>query len=213
MRERIPRVIKLLYPKRIWDVPTREKCIYLSFDDGPIPEITPWVLDQLKKYNARASFFCIGDNVSKHPNIFRMVVEQGHTVGNHTHNHLNGWRTSVTAYLENVRQAQEVIERELPQKTGLKNAIFRPPYGKIRNVQAKKLQQEGYSVVMWSIVSMDYDQRLSSEKVLQNVLKNAVPGSIIVFHDSIKAEKNLKAVLPQVLEHFQKQGYSFKALK
>lgn len=213
MRERIPRVIKLLYPKRIWDVATREKSLYLSFDDGPIPEITPWVLDQLKKYNARASFFCIGDNVSKHPDIFRMVVEQGHTVGNHTHNHLNGWRTSVATYLENVRQAQEVIERELPQRTGLKNAIFRPPYGKIRNVQAKKLQQEGYSVVMWSIVSMDYDQRLSSEKVLQNVLKNAVPGSIIVFHDSIKAEKNLKAVLPQVLEHFQKQGYSFKALK
>ncbi|WZL87719.1 polysaccharide deacetylase family protein [Salinimicrobium sp. 3283s] len=213
MRERIPRVIKLLYPKRIWDVATREKSLYLSFDDGPIPEITPWVLDQLKKYNARASFFCIGDNVRKHPDIFRMVVEQGHTVGNHTHNHLNGWRTSVATYLENVRQAQEVIEKELPQRTGLKNAIFRPPYGKIRNVQAKKLQQEGYSVVMWSIVSMDYDQRLSSEKVLQNVLKNAVPGSIIVFHDSIKAEKNLKAVLPQVLEHFQKQGYSFKALK
>ncbi|MCX2836799.1 polysaccharide deacetylase family protein [Salinimicrobium sp. MT39] len=213
MRERIPRVIKLLYPKRIWDVATWEKSLYLSFDDGPIPEITPWVLDQLKKYNARASFFCIGDNVRKHPDIFRMVVEQGHTVGNHTHNHLNGWRTSVATYLENVRQAQEVIEKELPQRTGLKNAIFRPPYGKIRNVQAKKLQQEGYSVVMWSIVSMDYDQRLSSEKVLQNVLKNAVPGSIIVFHDSIKAEKNLKAVLPQVLEHFQKQGYSFKALK
>jgi peptidoglycan/xylan/chitin deacetylase (PgdA/CDA1 family) len=213
MRERIPRVIKLLYPKRIWDVATREKSLYLSFDDGPIPEITPWVLDQLKKYNARASFFCIGDNVSKHPDIFRMVVEQGHTVGNHTHNHLDGWRTSVATYLENVRQAQEVIEKELPQRTGLKNAIFRPPYGKIRNVQAKKLQQEGYRVVMWSIVSMDYDQRLSSEKVLQNVLKNAVPGSIIVFHDSIKAEKNLKAVLPKVLEHFQKQGYSFKALK
>ncbi|WP_423817956.1 polysaccharide deacetylase family protein [Salinimicrobium sp. TIG7-5_MAKvit] len=213
MRERIPRVIKLLYPKRIWDVTTREKSLYLSFDDGPIPEITPWVLDQLKKYNARASFFCIGDNVGKHPDIFRMVVEQGHTVGNHTHNHLNGWRTSVATYLENVRQAQEVIEKELPQKTGLKNAIFRPPYGKIRNVQAKKLQQEGYSVVMWSIVSMDYDRRLSSEKVLQNVLKNAAPGSIIVFHDSIKAEKNLKAVLPKVLEHFQKQGYSFKALK
>jgi len=213
MRERIPRVIKLLYPNRIWDVPTREKNLYLSFDDGPIPEITPWVLDQLKKYNARASFFCIGDNVSKHPDIFRMVVEQGHAVGNHTHNHLNGWRTSVTAYLENVRQAQEVIERELPQETGLKNVIFRPPYGKIRDVQAKKLQQEGYSVVMWSIVSMDYDQRLSSEKILQNVLKNAGPGSIIVFHDSIKAKKNLKIVLPQVLENFQKQGYSFKALK
>jgi peptidoglycan/xylan/chitin deacetylase (PgdA/CDA1 family) len=213
MRERIPRVIKLLYPKRIWDVATREKSLYLSFDDGPIPQVTPWVLDQLKKYNARASFFCIGDNVSKHPDIFRMVVEQGHTVGNHTHNHLDGWRTSVATYLENVRQAQEVIEKELPQRTGLKNAIFRPPYGKIRNVQAKKLQQEGYRVVMWSIVSMDYDQRLSSEKVLQNVLKNAVPGSIIVFHDSIKAEKNLKAVLPKVLEHFQKQGYSFKALK
>ncbi|UZH54095.1 polysaccharide deacetylase family protein [Salinimicrobium tongyeongense] len=213
MRERIPRVIKYLFPKRIWDVPTGGKNLYLSFDDGPIPEITPWVLEQLESYNARATFFCIGDNVAKHPEIFDQVVKAGHTVGNHTHNHLNGWSTSIEAYVSNVKQAQQVIDRELPQKKGSKNALFRPPYGKIRNMQAKKLQQEGFKVVMWSIVSMDYDRRLSSEKVLQNVLKNAGPGSIIVFHDSLKAEKNLKAVLPQVLEHFQKRGYSFKALK
>lgn len=213
MRERIPRIIKWIYPRRIWDGPAEEKTLYLTFDDGPIPEITPWVLEQLKLYNAKASFFCIGDNVQKYPEIFRQVIKESHTVGNHTHNHLDGWKTSVEAYLENTIKAQEVMQRELPQGMGLKNAFFRPPYGKIRNVQAKKLQQKGFRIVMWSIISMDYDQRLSSEKCLDNVLKNAGPGSIIVFHDSLKAEPHLRQVLPRVLEHYKNRGFIFKALK
>lgn len=213
MRERIPRIIKWIYPHRIWEGPAEEKVLYLSFDDGPVPDITPWVLEQLKAYNAKASFFCIGENVEKHPDIFRQVITEGHTVGNHTYNHLDGWKTSVGKYLENTRQAQEVMERELPQGTSLKDPLFRPPYGKIRNVQAKKLQKKGYRVVMWSIVSMDYDRQLPPEKCLQNVLKNAGPGSIIVFHDSLKAEKNLKQILPAILEYYKNTGFSFKALQ
>ena len=212
MRERIPRIIKWIYPNRIWEGPVGNKNIYLTFDDGPIPGVTPWVLEQLKSYNAKATFFCIGENVKKYPNIFRQVIAEGHEVGNHTYNHLDGWRTSVAAYLENTEKAQEIMEQELPPDKIRKNSLFRPPYGKIRNVQAKQLQKKGYKIVMWSIVSMDYDQRLSPEKCLQNVLKNAGPGSIIVLHDSKKAERNLKAILPKLLAHFAHEGYSFKAL-
>ena len=213
MRERIPQIIKWIYPQRIWEGPKDEKILYLTFDDGPVPGVTPWVLEQLKVFNAKASFFCIGDNVEKHPEIFRQIIQEGHAVGNHTHNHLNGWKTSVEAYLQNSRKAQEVIDQNLPQGKGIENPLFRPPYGKIRNVQAKKLQQEGFRIVMWSIVSLDYDRQIPPEKCLHNILKNAGPGSIIVFHDSLKAENNLRRVLPQVLEHYKNKGYSFKALK
>lgn len=213
MRERIPEIVKWIYPQRIWEGPAAERSLYLTFDDGPVPEITPWVLSQLKDYDAKASFFCIGKNIERHPEIFRQVIKEGHTVGNHTHNHLNGWKTPVEAYLQNTRQAHEVMVKELPQGTDLKNPLFRPPYGRIRQVQAKRLQQEGFRIVMWSIISMDYDRLLSSEKCLQNVLKNAVPGSVIVFHDSLKAEKNLKQVLPVVLDYFKTRNYNFKSLK
>ncbi len=212
MRERIPRIIKWIYPQRIWEGPEDEKALYLTFDDGPVPGVTPWVLEQLKAYDAKASFFCIGENVDKHPEVFRQVIDAGHVVGNHTYNHLNGWKTPVEEYIQNTLKAREVIDQNLPQGKDIQDPLFRPPYGKIRNVQAKKLQKLGFRIVMWSIVSMDYDLRISPEKCLENVLKNAGPGSIIVFHDSHKAEKNLKQVLPQVLEHYKKEGYNFKAL-
>lgn len=212
MRERIPRIIKWIYPHRIWEGPAGNKDLYLTFDDGPIPGATEWVLEQLKDYDAKATFFCIGENVEKHPGIFREVIAQGHVVGNHTYNHLEGWRTPVADYLENTAMAQQVMERELPKGMSLETPLFRPPYGKIRNVQAKKLQKLGYKVVMWSIVSMDYDKQLSAEQCYQNVLKNARPGSVIVFHDSHKAENNLRQVLPRVLEHFSTLGYAFKSL-
>ncbi len=212
MRERIPRIIKWIYPQRIWEGPEDEKALYLTFDDGPVPGVTPWVLEQLKAYDAKASFFCIGENVDKHREVFRQVIDAGHVVGNHTYNHLNGWKTPVEEYIQNTIKAREVIDQNLPQRKDNQDAFFRPPYGKIRNVQAKRLQKLGFRIVMWSIVSMDYDLRISPEKCLENVLKNAGPGSIIVFHDSHKSEKNLKQVLPQVLEHYKNAGYNFKAL-
>ncbi|WP_324720757.1 polysaccharide deacetylase family protein [Salinimicrobium sp. HB62] len=212
MRERVPAIIKWMYPQRIWDGPAGDKDLYLTFDDGPIPGPTEWVLEQLKTYNAKATFFCIGENVEKNPEIFRQVLAEGHVVGNHTYNHLDGWRTPIAEYLENTTRAQKVMERELPDGVSLRNPFFRPPYGKIKNVQAKKLQKLGYRTVMWSIVSMDYDHRISAERCYQNVVKNARPGSVIVFHDSHKAEKNLREVLPLVLEHYTGLGYSFKSL-
>lgn len=213
MRERIPRIIKWIYPRRIWDGPAAGKSIYLTFDDGPIEDVTPWVLEQLKAYNAKATFFCIGENVQKNPGIFREVINAGHSVGNHTYNHLDGWRTGIADYLQNTEQARQVMRENFPAGFSPKNDIFRPPYGKIRNVQAKKLQERDFKIVMWSIVSMDYDQRLSWQSCYQNVLKNARPGSIIVFHDSLKAENNLRQVLPRVLKHFSSEGYTFRALE
>ena len=200
-----------MYPRRIWDGGREGKNIYLSFDDGPIPEVTPWVLQQLKHYDARATFFCIGDNVEKHPGIFRNVIAEGHTVGNHTFNHLNGWKTSSEEYLLNTLKAQQQMLQHAPGYA-FKKAFFRPPYGKIKNKQARQLCDEGFKIVMWDIVSEDYNNKISPEKCLQNVLKNAVSGSLIVFHDSLKAEENMKYTLPRVLEHYSSLGYSFKAL-
>ena len=211
MKVKIPNLIKLLYPRRIWDGEATGKNLYLSFDDGPIPEVTSWVLRELKKYDAKATFFCIGENVQKHPEFFEEIIAEGHSIGNHTYNHLNGWRTSIKNYLLNTSKAKQVMQEHAPERA-LKNALFRPPYGKIKNSQARQLVQNGFKIVMWDIVSYDYDQAISPEKCLQNVLKHAVPGSLIVFHDSLKAEKNMKYALPRVLEHYSRLGFSFKAL-
>ncbi|MGB7784555.1 MAG: polysaccharide deacetylase family protein [Salinimicrobium sp.] len=211
MKVKIPKLIKMLYPRRIWDGGREAKIIYLTFDDGPIHEVTPWVLQQLKKYDAKASFFCIGDNLAAHPDIFKRLIAEGHSVGNHTYNHLNGWKTSTKDYLQNTSKAQQLMQEYAPQRA-LKNAFFRPPYGKIRNRQAKKLCRQGYKIVMWDIVSEDYNREITPEKCLQNVLKYTVPGSLIVFHDSLKAERNMKYALPRVLEHYSQRGYSFRSL-
>lgn len=212
MKESIPGFVKWIYPKRIWDAPVQGKEIYLTFDDGPIPQVTPWVLEQLRAYNARATFFCIGENVSRHPEVFRKIINDGHSIGNHTYNHLNGWRTGTDEYILNTLKCRKVIEKNMPENTVLSKALFRPPYGKITNRQAKELQKRGFSIVMWSVVSMDYDLSITSERCYQNVVRHGRPGSVVVFHDSLKAQPALTTVLPRVLDHYSREGYTFKAL-
>jgi peptidoglycan/xylan/chitin deacetylase (PgdA/CDA1 family) len=197
------RLVKWIFPKYVWDFMTREKVIWLTFDDGPIPEITEWVLALLQKHNARATFFCIGDNVQKHPDIFQKVIQSGHSIGNHTFNHVNGWKTETSDYIENV----DLCRDEICKLTTEHGQLFRPPYGKIKRKQARILRKYGYKIIMWDIVSADFDATISPEQCLQNVLKHVRPGSIIVFHDSVKAWKNLEYALPKTLEFLSENGY------
>ncbi|RFN59564.1 polysaccharide deacetylase family protein [Marixanthomonas ophiurae] len=204
----MPKFVQRIYPKRIWALPNNENKVYLTFDDGPIPEVTPWVLDTLKKYNAKATFFCIGDNIKKHPEIFQRIISEGHSVGNHTFHHLNGWKTETQSYVDNVLLFKKEIQSTRYSHLAPRTSLFRPPYGKITSKQANLLQQKGYKIVMWSVLSYDYDASVSEEKCLQNVLQNIDTGTIIVFHDSIKAQKNLRYVLPKVLEYCIKNNFS-----
>jgi peptidoglycan/xylan/chitin deacetylase (PgdA/CDA1 family) len=198
-------LIKKLFSNYIWEMPNSENKIYLTFDDGPTPEITEWTLQQLKKYNAKATFFCIGDNIRKYPEIFKKVIEEGHSIGNHTFNHLNGWNTSKQDYLENAKKCQSEIYNLQPAIC----TLFRPPYGKIKPSQSKELRKLGYKIIMWDIISYDFDAKISKEKCLENVLTNVKSGSIIVFHDSIKAFPNLEYTLPKMLEILNKKGFVF----
>jgi peptidoglycan-N-acetylglucosamine deacetylase len=198
-----PQFIQQLFPRLTWKIPTTEKVIFLTFDDGPIPEVTPWVLDQLKAANAKATFFCVGDNIRKYPEVFQRVVDEGHAVGNHSFHHLSGWSTDLLSYLKDVRRGAHIAAN---------TALFRPPYGRIRPKQAKYLKQK-YNIVMWDVLSADFDPDLSGEQCFLNVADNAKQGSIIVFHDSLKAEANLKYALPKVLEYFGRQGYRFEAIR
>src|ERR1700757_3048973 len=184
--------LKLLYKKCVWEIKDTKKVIFLTFDDGPHPNITPFVLDELKKYNALATFFCIGKNVLQYDDIYRRITTEGHTVANHTHNHLNGWKTTNDIYLANIMKAKKYIDSDL----------FRPPYGKITKLQLRQLTTERFRLrpVMWSVLSGDFDKELTPEKCLQNVIKNAASGSIVVFHDSEKAFERLQYALPGVLK-------------
>ena len=206
-----PWILKKLYPKRLSRVAT-EKTLFLSFDDGPIPEVTPWVLEQLDKYSAKATFFCIGDNIRKHPEIFKKIKDKGHAVGNHTFNHLNGWKTSTSDYLENFRKTERIIESKLEKTLSSEEKLFRPPYGKIKNKQAAKITNLNYRIVMWDVITGDYDKNYDAEKCLENTLNLIRAGSIIVFHDSLKAEKNLKYILPKLLEEYSQKAWKFKTL-
>jgi peptidoglycan/xylan/chitin deacetylase (PgdA/CDA1 family) len=198
-------LIKKIFSNYIWDVSNTENKIYLTFDDGPIPEITEWVFEELKKHNAKATFFCIGNNIEKYPEIFEKVINEGHSIGNHTLNHLNGWKTSTNEYVENVKLCESSISNP-------KSKLFRPPYGKIKTSQAKKLRQLGFKIIMWDVLSADYDTSISPEKCLDNVLKNVTPGSIIVFHDNVKAFPNLEYTLPRALKYWEAKGFIFGKL-
>lgn len=193
--------IKKYYSNFIWKIPTAEKIIYLTFDDGPTPEVTEWTLSILKTFNAKATFFCVGSNAAKHTNIFQQIINEGHAVGNHTHHHLNGWHTDNEAYLRNIKKCEKVVKSDL----------FRPPYGRIKKSQYE-LIKEDYKVIMWDVLSGDFDKNTSPEKCLSNVTNNTTEGSIIVFHDSLKAADNLKYTLPKVLAYFTEQGYRFERL-
>lgn len=195
-------LVKILFPKYVWDIPNGENKVYLTFDDGPTPEITEWVLDQLQQFNAKATFFCIGQNIEKHPAIYQRIAAAGHTIGNHTFNHLKGWKTTTAIYIENVILCNSKFTADHSPFS----ALFRPPYGKIKNSQAKALRNLGYKIIMWDVISMDFDQEISSEQCLNNVLRNVSSGSIVVFHDSVKAKKHLKYTLPKTLAFLKEKG-------
>lgn len=213
------RIIKKLFSNYIWDIPNHGNKVYLTFDDGPTPEITQWVLNQLEKYNAKATFFCIGKNIVAYPEIFNQIIEKGHGIGNHTHNHLNGWKTTTDEYIENSNQWSVVSDQIAEHRTAdcILNSehcrIFRPPYGKIKAAQAKKLRQQGYKIIMWDVLSADFDQSISKEECLNNVLSSTKSGSVIVFHDSLKAFKNLEYTLPKVLQYLTENNFSFGIIK
>jgi len=201
-------IIKKLFSNYIWDIPNNENKIYLTFDDGPTPEITNWTLNQLEHYQAKATFFCIGDNLKKYPEIYQEIIKKGHAVGNHTFNHLKGWKNKTADYIENAK----LFESELNKISTSKCNLFRPPYGKIKPSQSKILRNEGYKIIMWDVLSADYDQSISPEECLENVIQNCKSGSIIVFHDSIKGFKNLEFVLPRTLEFIKEKGFICEVL-
>lgn len=203
-----PSFIPFILPNLIWKIKTQKPVVYLTFDDGPIPEVTPWVLDLLNRYNAKATFFCIGENLYKHKEIAFKILEKNHTLANHTYHHLNGWKTDTTTYLENITKA-EVLLKEIYDSNA---KIFRPPYGKITPKQVLNINKLGYKIIMWSVLSYDFNEKITVEKCIKNVLNNVKNGSIIVFHDSIKAKKNLKETLPVVLEQLSKRGFYFDKL-
>lgn len=196
-----PWLLKAIYPSFVWQIKTSEKVLYLSFDDGPHETATPFVLDQLKKYNAKATFFCIGKNVAAYPAIFQRIVEEGHAVGNHTYHHLNGWKTKDETYINDINEASKIIPSNL----------FRPPYGRIKRTQSSIVNRQS-SIVMWDVLSGDFDTELNPKRCLANVLYHSKPGSIIVFHDSTKAWDRMSFALPKMLEQFSKEGYQFKSL-
>ena len=192
------------FPSCIWKMPDHEKVIYLTFDDGPHAEATPFVLDTLKEYQAKATFFCIGKNVVEHPAIYQRIIAEGHTVGNHTFNHLNGWKTSDAMYMDNFAKAKQYID----------SSLFRPPYGKITPFQLKLLSKANFKLtpIMWTVLSGDFDVKRTKESCLRNVLKSTGNGSIIVFHDSEKAFDKMNYTLPKMMEYFKQKGYRFEKI-
>lgn len=203
---RIPDFIPKFFPNLHWRMPTNEKIIYLTFDDGPIPGPTEFVLDVLQSHKAKATFFCIGHNVKKYPELFKKIVAGGHVIGNHTFNHLNGWSTPVDKYLEDIEQC----DRELSKHSGQISNLFRPPFGRISNKQIKSLNE--YRIVMWSVLSQDYDQQGGNENYLKGTIKATRPGSIVVFHDSVKADPKLRYILPRYMQYFIDLGFTFQSL-
>ncbi|MCU0448000.1 MAG: polysaccharide deacetylase family protein [Microscillaceae bacterium] len=204
-----PQILKKWFSGFTWDIAQADKVIYLTFDDGPIPEVTEFVLATLATFAAKGTFFCVGDNIRKHPGVFKQILAAGHSLGNHTFNHLKGWSTPTSQYLENVALCRQVMLEngvDLPPKP-----LFRPPYGRITTRQFKVLQPD-YQIIMWDMLTNDYDKSLDQEVCLRKAIQYSQSGSIVVFHDSLKAEKNLRYVLPRYLAHFTALGYRFEGL-
>ena len=197
--EQPPFLFRLFFTESFWRIQGREKAVYLTFDDGPIPQVTPWVLNLLDKYNIKATFFCVGENVARYPELFEEIKMRGHRVGNHTMNHISGFRNSTNKYLENVQIADSLIQSNL----------FRPPHGWMRSSQAWLITKD-YRIIMWDVVTRDYSSKLNGEQVFKIAKKYVRNGSIIVFHDSLKSEKNLRHALPKTIEWLIEEGYSFK---
>lgn len=199
-----PWLLKKFYPQLHWNLDRSQPIIYLTFDDGPIPIVTPFVLSTLKQFNAKATFFCIGDNVQKHPDIYQQLIADGHTIGNHTFNHLKGWKTEDEVYVDNFLKADEL----------LKTSLFRPPYGRIRRSQIQQLKalKPNLQIIMWDVLSGDFDMTLTPADCLKGVLKHTSNGAIVVFHDSLKAFDRLEYVLPRAIEVWSKAGYRFEVL-
>ncbi|WP_378181703.1 polysaccharide deacetylase family protein [Aquimarina sp. SS2-1] len=204
-----PNSVKLLFPNYVWDFYTKDETkIYLTFDDGPIPEVTEFVLDQLKRFRAKATFFCIGENIEKHPDIFKKIIAANHSIGNHTMNHLKARKNDLSTYIKNTLDCEKKIAEHLTTE----NKLFRPPYGQLSKSKLTELRNLGYQIILWDVLSKDWDNKVSPEECFRNVTNNTKKGSIIIFHDSIKAFRNLKYTLPKVLEYFTEKGYIFESI-
>ena len=205
---KIPTFFTRWWPELTWHRQNQDKKIYLTFDDGPIPVVTEWVLDVLAQYDAKATFFCVGDNIRKHPAVFQRVISDGHKAGNHTFNHLKGWKTGNDHYLQNISECRDIMDQYVSDTA---KPLFRPPYGAIKPSQIQVIKSE-YEIVMWDVLSGDFEKNVSAERCLQMVLKYTESGSVVVFHDSIKTYEKLQKVLPQFLDYYTSRGYKFVTL-
>lgn len=199
-----PYIVPLIFRQYLWHKPRGEKKIYLTFDDGPVPGATEFVLKELEKFKAKATFFCVGDNIRKYPEVFQQIIDHAHSVGNHTFHHINGRKNADQTYLQNVKDCEQQIGEHSKK-------LFRPPYGRMTRFESEQLLKK-YQIVMWDVLTADFDQQLAPERCLANSIKSTQNGSIVLFHDSYKAERNMKFTLPRYLEYFSEQGFSFEAL-
>lgn len=199
--------IKRIFSGFVWDIPNDNKTVYLTFDDGPTPEVTEWVLGVLRQHDIKATFFCIGNNIENHPDIFNKIIAEGHAIGNHTFNHVNGWHTNDKVYIKNTEAAETSIIKRNPEFESAK--LFRPPYGKMKRAQAKYVRSIGYRIIMWDVLSADFDKSITPEKCLKNVTNNTREGSVIIFHDSTKAAANMQYALPLAINHLKEKGFRF----
>ncbi len=198
---KVPQFVKWIYPKRIWGISISEPTVYLTFDDGPIPEITPWILDFLKSKNIKATFFCVAENVLKYPEIYQRIIREGHKVGNHSYNHNNGSKTPFKAYIESFEKAKEIIDSNL----------YRPPYGRLTGKQEKYISKS-HKIIMWSWLSYDFDKSVSIEKIITKANREIKSGTILVLHDNIKIVERTKVLLPQIVESLVRKGFKFDVL-
>ena len=210
LKVKTPWLVKKTFRSYVWNIPSKEKVIYLTFDDGPTPEITEKVLDILAQYEAKATFFCVGKNVAANPIIYQRIINEDHAIGNHTYNHLKGWKNDNATYINDIEKTQEVLNSKL---TTYNSKLFRPPYGKLKPSQGKALQKRAYKIILWDVLARDWDNTISKESVLNNIINNTENGSIVVLHDSIKASKNMLYALPKTLEYFSKKGFIFKKIE